>query len=139
MPELRALLFPPEPRRFAGQRWVNVALRSVHLCAVAGLGAGFLHGLPPASWQPWLWVALASGSALGLLFVWSDGRWLVQPPGLAVLAKLGLLGLTPFVPAAGAWLFLGAVALSSVFAHAPARVRHCLLLPARWVPPQVRR
>lgn len=138
MPELRALLFPPSPRRFTGQRWLNVALRSVHLCAVTGLGAGFLHGLPAAAWHHWLWVALVSGSALVVLFVWSDGRWLVQPPGLAVLVKLGLLGLALHLPAAGAGLFLAAVAISSVFAHAPARVRHRVLLPARWVPPEVR-
>lgn len=138
MPDLRALLFPPSPRRFPGQRWLNVALRSVHLCAVAGLGAGFLHGLPAAAWHPWLWAALMSGSALVALFVWTDGRWLAQPPGLAVGAKLGLLAIALHRPDAGAALFLAVVAISAVFAHAPARVRHRVLLPARWVPPEVR-
>ena len=43
-----------------------------------------------------------------------------------------LLAIALHRPDAGAALFLAVVAISAVFAHAPARVRHRVLLPARW-------
>ena len=57
------ILFPRDSRSFSGKRWVNIALRTIHLIGVAGLGGGFLYQSPSEVWLPysdvkyrvWLW------------------------------------------------------------------------------------
>ena len=112
-----------EPRTFPGQRWVNILLRSLHLVGVAGLGAGFIHGLPESRWILFWYIAMSSGGALMLLYIWSSITWLLQTKGLVILFKLGLLALAGLFPQWGSALFMAVVVLSSVMAHAPGAVR----------------
>ncbi|HEY5790268.1 MAG TPA: hypothetical protein VIX81_06565 [Gammaproteobacteria bacterium] len=120
----RDLLFPPEPRGFPGRRWVNIGLRSVHLLGLAGMGGGWLYAAPLAAWQPYLWLTLASGTAMLLLEVSGTCLWLLQLRGLAVLAKLLLLALAGSRPEWLPGLLVAVIVLSAVFAHAPAGVRY---------------
>lgn len=112
-----------EPRTFPGQRWANILLRSLHLVGVAGVGAGFLQGAPENQWLAFWYLAVGSGVALMLLYVWSSITWLFQAKGLVIVAKLGLLGLAGLYPAWGAELFVAIIVFSSVIAHAPGAVR----------------
>ena len=116
-------LFPPSPRSFAGKRWVDIGLRCAHLVGVAGMGGGFLFGLPEAQWQAFGQLTLASGGLLVLLYVWTSADWLLQVKGQAILLKLVLLGLAHFLPEWRAPLFVAVIVLSGVFAHAPKGVR----------------
>lgn len=112
-----------EPRTFPGQRWVNILLRSIHLAGVAGLGAGFIHGLPESRWLVFWYIAVGSGAMLMALYLWSSITWLLQAKGLVIVLKLGLLALAGVFPEWGAGLFLAVIVLSSVMAHAPGAVR----------------
>ena len=107
----------------ATARWLNIGLRCAHLIGVAGVGGGFLFALPEAQWLGYWRLALASGGALALLYLWTDFGWLRQLKGQAVMAKLGLLALAGVLPAWRGELFMLIVVLSGSFAHAPARVR----------------
>lgn len=115
----------PIPRFFPGQRWVNVALRGLHLLGVAGMGAAFLlPGRIDSAWHPYLLVTLSTGIAMSALDAWSDRMWLDQLSGQTMVAKLALLGIIPLWPAAGPVIFAAVILLSALISHAPARIRH---------------
>jgi hypothetical protein len=65
-----------------------------------------------------------TGLAMVVLELASTCLWLLQLRGLAVVVKLGLLALAAYLPEAMPWLLVAVIALSSVFAHAPADVRY---------------
>jgi hypothetical protein len=117
-------LFPDPPRGFAGRRWLNIALRTVHLLGVAGMGGGWLYDADPAQWRPFLWLVLASGALMVLVELAATCLWLLQLRGLAVVAKLLLVALALLRPETTPWMLVGVIVLSSVFAHAPASVRY---------------
>lgn len=130
---LRSLIFPKESRYLPGQRWINIGLRTLHLIGVAGLGAGFLYAAADQQWRLYLDLALVSGLVLSLLFVYSNGIWLFQVRGQAILLKVGLLGMMPLVPDLRPPLFLALIVISGVVAHAPASVRYHSLWHGRRV------
>ena len=129
--QLKRLLFPEESRFFPGQRWVNIALRTLHLIGIAGLGGGFFYASEGDSWRTFLDLTLWSGAGLTAIAVWNDGVWLVQLRGQAILLKLLLLGLMPLLPSLRLPLFLAILVISGVMAHAPASVRYYSLLHGR--------
>ncbi len=115
----------PPPRFFRGQRWLNIALRGLHLLGVAGMGAGYLvPGVERDAWFPYLVLTLATGVGMALLDAWSDRHWLTRLSGQTVLFKLLLLAPIAFWPAAGPALFAAVILISAMVSHAPARVRH---------------
>lgn len=112
-----------EPRRFPGQRWLNIGLRSAHLVGIAGVAGGFLFDLPETRWAVYWHLTLVTGMLLAALYVWTDAGWLLKLKGQAILAKLALLALAYAYPAWRMQLFLLIILLSAFFAHAPDRVR----------------
>lgn len=129
--QLKRLLFPEESRFFPGQRWVNIALRTLHLIGIAGLGGGFFYASEGDSWRTFFDLTLWSGAGLTAIAVWNDGVWLVQLRGQAILLKLLLLGLMPLLPSLRLPLFLAILVISGVMAHAPASVRYYSLWHGR--------
>ena len=129
--QLKRLLFPEESRFFPGQRWVNIALRTLHLIGIAGLGGGFFYASEGDSWRTFFDLTLWSGAGLTAIAVWNDGIWLVQLRGQAILLKLLLLGLMPLLPSLRLPLFLAILVISGVMAHAPASVRYYSLWHGR--------
>lgn len=124
----RATLFPPRSRDFSGLRWLNITLRSLHLVGMAGLAGSYLYAVSAAALLPFWVITLYSGLAMVLLAIWSDGRWLLQLRGVVILCKLLLLWSLPWLAThlqhGGGWGFVVMILLSSVIAHAPARVRY---------------
>jgi hypothetical protein len=120
---LAQLLFPEPARRFRGERWVNVALRSLHLVGVAGIGGGFLFDQPPAAWETYWHLTVGSGVALSALYLWGTAAWLFELKGLSIVIKTLLLAVALWLPALRAELFVVVVILSGLIAHAPAWVR----------------
>lgn len=120
---MKLLPIPPPPRLLPGQRWINITLRCIHLIAVAGVGGGYLYGLPDAQWQPfWHWAAV-SGGLLAALYIWTDAAWLLQLKGQVIVLKVGLLMLATVLPDWRTEMFMLVIALSGFFAHAPAWLR----------------
>lgn len=130
---LKSALFPPANRGFRGKRWLAIALRTAHLVGTAGAGGGFLYGAAAEAWLPYLWLTLASGAVMTALEIWTNGVWLVQVRGAAVLLKLALLGYAAHAPAHAGIALVFVVAISGVVSHAPARVRYWSLLHGRRV------
>ncbi len=117
-------LFPENYRSFPGKRWTSIALRTGHLVGVTGLGGAWIVGADPGAWHPYVLLTVVTGSLMLAIEIGSNGVYLVQLRGLAMLVKIALLSVLWLVPAAGGPLILVAVIISGIFAHAPARVRY---------------
>ncbi len=68
-----------------------------------------------------------------LLSLWSNGIWLVQLRGQAILLKLLLLLLIPLIPDLGAELFIVVIVISGLISHAPAKTRYYSLYHRRQI------
>jgi hypothetical protein len=128
--QLTATLFPSPAREFRGQRWVNIALRCLHLVGVAGIAGGFMFGLDRESWLSYWYLTLASGIALTLIYIWCSAVWLLELKGMVIILKNLLLTLGLFVPEIRPEAFIAIIVMSGLIAHAPARVRS-----RRWLRP----
>ena len=108
------------------RRWGNVFLRALHLAAVIALGAGLL-GAPVKEDMAAAGVAL-SGLAMLILDTWGNPGHLREVSGIAVMAKLAFVAWMAADESRRPLLFWGLVVGSTVFAHAPARFRHAVVL-----------
>ncbi|MEW6753232.1 MAG: hypothetical protein AB1505_19970 [Candidatus Latescibacterota bacterium] len=121
---LPRILFPRQYRAFPGKRAVRIGLRTLHLVGTAGIGGGFLYQAPREAWMPYLVLTVASGATLLLVDVWSNGIWLIQLRGVAILAKIGVLSVVHLHPAWAGEALVTAVVISGLIAHAPSDVRY---------------
>ncbi len=124
MGKYRSLLFPESSRSFPGQRWINISLRTLHLIGLSGTGYGFLSNGNHFNWKAFLLLTLASGMAMMMIAIWSNGIWLLQLRGQIILLKLILLGLVFIQPQFHAALFITVLALSGFISHAPGSTRY---------------
>jgi len=119
----------PDRMRPIWRRWLNVLLRGLHLVAVILLGAGLL-GAPLATGNAAAAVA-ATGLAMFAIDTWNKPGHLREVSGLAMLAKLVLVAWMALDASARFALFWLIVAGSAIFAHAPSRFRHAVILGRR--------
>lgn len=129
MPDRATRSAAPDRKGSIWRRWLNVLLRGLHLVAVIALGAGLL-GAPLATGQAAMAVA-ATGLAMFALDTWSKPGHLREVSGIAMLGKLVLVGWMALDPSVRFALYWAVVAGSAVFAHAPARFRHAVILPRK--------
>ena len=122
--DLYRLFFPRESRTFPGKRWTRILFRTAHLVGTAGVGGGFLYQSPKESWFPYLILTVISGFGILFLEVWTNGIWILQLRGMAVLLKLVLLSGLHFFQEGAAWLLVAAIVLSGLISHAPSDVRY---------------
>jgi hypothetical protein len=113
-------------KRPGWRRWLNVLLRGLHLVAVIVLGAALL-GAPLAEGRAAAAVA-ATGLAMFALDTWNKPSHLREVSGLAMIVKLVLVGWMALDASARFALFWTVVAGSAVFAHAPSRFRHAVII-----------
>jgi hypothetical protein len=113
-------------RTFPLQRWLNVILRGLHLVAVILLGAGLLGAVVDTD-KAVLGVA-ATGLAMLVLDTWSKPSHLREASGISLLIKLALVAWMAFDETSRLSLFWIIVAGSAIFAHAPAKFRHAILI-----------
>lgn len=121
---LSAILFPATPRHVPYERWINIALRTVHLMTSGLLLGGHAFDVPAHRLVLFLYLAIGSGIGLILLELFISCRWIYLGKGVVVGLKIALL------IAAGVWweqrvvFLLLVVLLGSVGSHMPARLRY---------------
>lgn len=115
---------PGQPPTSNGLRWLRIAIRSLHVLAIAGLAGGVFWGVDPAELGPW-WTATAlTGAALAATFSTGGLGWLIELRGLSLLLKLGLLALIFPFPGLARPLVVVAILLAGVTSHMPGRFRY---------------
>ncbi|MDP6413334.1 MAG: hypothetical protein QF352_12145, partial [Arenicellales bacterium] len=105
--------------------------RTVHLVGITVLGASLLTIEDQYLRQGAALAVLASGLGLAALYTFSNGAWLIQLSGQAVIAKLALVAAMIIWPAYALALFFVVIGLSTIISHAPASVRHYSLYHRR--------
>lgn len=116
-------------RDFPGKRWVNLALRTLHLAGLVLLGAGLLgsgHYL-----QAGALLTVGSGGAMFAIDIWANPAHLREVAGAGILAKLALVAVMAARPELAPMLFWFILALSTLLSHAPGAVRHRRLFASR--------
>lgn len=103
---------------------MNISLRTLHLIGLAGIGAGYLYPVTGVVPGGYMYLTIASGTAMALISVWSNAIWLMQLRGQAVLVKLLLLAAILIWPTQGVWLLLVIIIISGYISHAPGDVRY---------------
>lgn len=112
-------------RRFSGQRWVRIGLRTAHILA-SSLYLGLLAADGEAA--PWLPAVLGSGALLVAEELYRYGlAWLRYRQAWAVGAKLGLIGLGGVWPEHALATAVLALVIGSVISHAPGSFRQAAL------------
>lgn len=117
-----------EPRRLPrAWRWAGIVMRALHMAAVVALGAALMGAprvLPMSIVGSTL---LITGVMLFALELWKTRDHWRQVAGLAALAKLVLIVWMIADHARALPLFWVLLLWSTVFAHAPASLRHAQL------------
>lgn len=108
-------------RDFPGKRWLNLALRTLHLAGLVLLGAALLGSGLVATGAG---LVFASGLAMFALDTWSNPTHLRETAGFGVLVKLLLVGAMALLPAHALPLFWAVLVLSTLLSHAPGAFRH---------------
>ena len=121
------LLIPPEPRKYTGQRWVEIVVRAAHV-VVSGvyLGALVFHVEPASRW-PWFLATLLSGLLMLGLDLYESGGFLLQLRGLVVAVKVLLLAFLPTFGSAGVWVLAVVAFISVISSHASSTFRYYLV------------
>ena len=125
------LLLPDPPRRLPHARAWNVTARTCHLAVISALVGGHVFGVPAERLVPWLWAAIASGSVLMAVELYSTLDWLTQGAGVFLLTKLLVLLAIPWSWDVRVPLLFLVIALAGVGSHMPGRYRHYPLLYRR--------
>lgn len=126
-------LFPVRPRHFPWARPTQLVLRSVHIAAMAMVVGALPFGADFQALRGPILLTLASGVLLFAIDLARDAAILVQGSGVAVLLKLGLLGLGVLQPAHRLPWYLAATLVASVGSHMPGRWRHFSFLTGKVV------
>ncbi len=127
----KELLFPWPPRSLRWARPVQVALRTVHVAAMALVLGGLAFDVPDARLHAAGVVTVASGVGLLAVELARTGVFLYTGAGAASLLKLALLGLGVAFPVARFELYLAATLVASVGSHMSGSWRHWSLLDRR--------
>ena len=112
----------PETRSFPWGRWLNVALRSLHLAGVVLAGAAIL-GKGELSIAG-IALMLLTGIGLYAIELWYHHGFWRELAGVFIVLKLIVLLAMVLVPGLAAPLFWLLLISSSVVSHAPRVFRH---------------
>jgi hypothetical protein len=110
---------------------VQLVLRSLHIPAMAMVLGGIPFGADFKTLRGAILITLISGSLLFAIDLAKDVAILSQGCGVAVLLKLGLLGMGVLQPAARLPWYLAATLLASIGAHMPGSWRHFSFLTGK--------
>jgi hypothetical protein len=126
---IKKYLFPLESRTFKGKRWFDIGLRTLHLIGLLGVAGGVLFNAEQsiteqAIWFSYFLISIISGLAMVLLSLWSNGKWLLQNRGLAIILKIILLAFIPFFHNYDMQIMVVIVIISGISSHAPAKFRY---------------
>ncbi len=91
-------LFPAAPRDFPGRRFIRSALRSIHILGGGVLIGAYLFEQNEAIIHTWLLTATLSGLLLFATDLHASFAIFCEWRGLAVIAKISLLLVIPFLP-----------------------------------------
>ena len=120
----KTVLFPEQLRNLKGGRWIRISLRTWHLLSMGFLVGQTATGIPMTE-QPWaLWGTVASGVLFIGMELATSFIFLIQLKGLAVLAKMLLLGAAVASPDNAVSFMVAAIIIGGISSHMPGAYRY---------------
>jgi hypothetical protein len=108
-----------------------VALRTIHIAAMALVLGGIAWGVPDEKLHLSIVLTVASGVLLLAIDLAKSGVFLYQGAGVAALVKLALLGLGQLLPGSRLAFYLAATVVGSVGSHMSGAWRHWSFLDGK--------
>jgi hypothetical protein len=108
-------------RDFAGKRWLNLGLRTLHIAGIVLLGAALLNGTDASLGAI---ITFASGLGMFASDTWANPLQLREVAGFGVLVKLGLVAWMALQPTLAVNIFWLILVISTLLSHAPGALRH---------------
>lgn len=130
---LFSLFFPENSRHFIGKRWLNVLLRSIHLCSASGYAGGFLFDVPSEQLRLLYIITAITGLLMILSDVFSNAVWLIQNRGWMIILKIVLLGQLALIDPFEKWGIFAIILLSGIVAHGTAGFRYYSIFHRRMI------
>ncbi len=121
---IKEILFPEQSRAFKGKRWFDIVLRTIHQIGLMGIAGGVLFDAEKSLWFPYFITTIVSGLVMLCLSLWSNGKWMLQNRGLAIIFKFIMLLFIPIFPDHELLILFVIVIISGFSSHAPARFRY---------------
>ncbi len=124
---IKEWLFPSTPRDFPYRRTLRVGLRALHILSAGTLVGGHIFAQPTEALLPWLCGAIVTGVLLLLTDLHATCAFLLEARGVAVIAKLIVLGLVAVFPYKAVVLLVSVLLIGAISSHLPKRYRHHVL------------
>ena len=118
------LFFPDHSRTFRYKRWFEISLRTVHLIGISGVCSGYYFQTAQNLWLPFLYLTTITGILFITLEIWTNGIWLIQVRGIAIIIKIFLLTCLPFLQGHEVIMLIIVIIISGLISHAPGDVRY---------------
>lgn len=128
---------PLPPRKFSllgeftGKRWLKIALRTLHIMSIIGVGGAILFNVPFSDWAWYWYTAITTGILMVAIDALSNFLWLVQIRGIVIYIKLMLLMLLGGNMLVNQLVLVAIVIMSAVISHAPGDIRYYSLIHRR--------
>lgn len=124
VPMAGSVFFPRPKREFTGQRWVRIGFRTAHLIAMAFLLGGVAGGAAVGDLAWALWGTVLTGAGYMAVELFNSFVFLIQLKGLAVIAKILLLGAAGLSADGALGLLVTAIVIGGISSHMPGRFRY---------------
>ena len=121
---MKRLLFPPGLRNIQGGRWMRISLRTWHLASMAFLVGGVAQGVPMDSLRGALWGVTLSGMGYVVMELYTSFVFLLQLKGIAVIAKVLLMGAAAASPGHALEFLVAAIIIGGISSHMPGKYRY---------------
>ena len=125
---LKRVPFPPQVRYFPLRRTVRIGLRTLHILTAGTFVGGHIFAQPADILMPWFIAAMVTGFLLLLTDLYASCAFLCEMRGIAVLAKLLVLGSVAVFPESALILLVSVVMIGAVSSHLPKRYRHHVMV-----------
>jgi len=119
------------PRKLKRGRVLNILFRTAHIGVTGVLFGGHVFDVAKSELYMWLWLSILTGATLLAIEAYPRWRWFYQGRGAAVIAKMLLLCLIPWLWDYRVPILVLVIVIASVGSHMPARFRYYSLLHGR--------
>ena len=118
-------------RRLKPGRVLNILLRTAHIGVTGVLFGGHVFDVAKSDLSVWLWLTIVTGAILLAIEAYPRWRWFYQGRGAAVIGKMLLLCLIPWLWDLRVPILVVVIVIASVGSHMPARFRYYSFLHGR--------
>jgi len=106
------------------ERSWNILFRTIHIGVTGVLVGGHVFNIDHERLLPWLYATIISGTCLAVVEAYPKLHWFYQVRGMAVILKLLLLCLIPFMWDSRVPILVVVIVIACIGSHMPGKYRY---------------